>query len=357
MRHIYYIAIMAASLLASLPAMAQEENGNNQQRRSPQASRGERNDQKESDTPDLTVRAQDLNERLTQEIGNARWTRVIYRQLNLVDEQNAPLYYPTQSINGQRNLFSTIFQLLSENKIKAYEYLDGYEEFTDEHLVDFKEMLDRFHIYYEEVPGKRGEEPGFVINESDIPSADVRSLYVKEAWYFDQNNSMFDVKILAICPILTSVGDMGETTMPMFWLPYENIRPYISNAYIMTSNINNAMTFTMDDYFRRRMFKGDIIKTQNLLNQPLQAYCPTPDSLKKEQERIENQLVAFEKALWFQPDTTAQAADKEETKKSKKSSRKSKDESIKQEEAPKTKTVKAPKPERSSTPVRSVRRR
>ena len=117
------------------------------------------------------------------------------------------------------------------------------------------------------------------------------------------------------------------------------------------------MTFTMDDYFRRRMFKGDIIKTQNLLNQPLQAYCPTPDSLKKEQERIENQLVAFEKALWFQPDTTAQAADKEETKKSKKSSRKSKDEGVKQEEAPKAKTVKAPKPERSSTPVRSVRRR
>ena len=302
MKHIYYIAIMAASLLAALPAMAQEENGNNQQRRSPQASRGERNEPKESDTPDLTVRAQDLNERLTQEIGNARWTRVIYRQLNLVDEQNAPLYYPTQSINGQRNLFSTIFQLLGENKIKAYEYLDGYEEFTDEHLVNFKEMLDRFHIYYEEVPGKRGEEPGFVINESDIPSADVRSLYVKEAWYFDQNNSMFDVKILAICPILTSVGDMGETTMPMFWLPYENIRPY-------------------------------------------------------EQERIENQLVAFEKALWFQPDTTAQAADKEETKKSKKSSRKSKDEGVKQEEAPKTKTVKAPKPERSSTPVRSVRRR
>ena len=49
--------------------------------------------------------------------------------------------------------------------------------------------------------------------------------------------------------------------MPMFWLPYENIRPYISNSYIMTSNMNKAMTFTMDDYFRRRMFEGDIIKT------------------------------------------------------------------------------------------------
>ena len=60
----------------------------------------------------------------------------------------------------------------------------------------------------------------------------------------------------------------------------------------------------MDDYFRRRMFDGDIIKTQNLMNQPLQAYCPTPDSLKKEQDRIEKQLVSFEDSLWMKPDTT-----------------------------------------------------
>ena len=133
--------------------------------------------------------------------------------------------------------------------------------------------------------------------------------YIKEAWYFDQNNSVFDVKTLAICPILTIVDDMGQNTMPMFWIPYENLRPYINTAYIMTSNINNAMTFTLDDYFRRRMFQGDIFKTQNLMNQPLQAYCPTPDSMKREQERIENQLITFEKSLYLQPDTAQLAAD------------------------------------------------
>ena len=69
------------------------------------------------------------------------------------------------------------------------------------------------------------------------------------------------------------------------------------------------MTFTLDDYFRRRMFQGDIFKTQNLMNQPLQAYCPTPDSMKREQERIENQLITFEKSLYLQPDTAQLAAD------------------------------------------------
>ena len=363
MRHLYYIALWAAALLMAAPLQAQEEESETttqqQRRRSPQASRGAREEKKETGLPELTVRAQDLNERLTQEIGNARWTRVIYRQLDLMKEENAPLYYPTRPMNGQMNLFSTIFQLLGEGKVKAYEYLDGYEEFTDDRLIKFKDLLDRFYILYEEVPGRRGEEPTFVINESDIPSADVRSYYVKEAWYFDQNNSMFDVKILAICPILTSVGDMGETTMPMFWLPYENIRPYINTAYIMTSNLNNAMTFTLDDYFRRRMFEGDIIKTQNLMNQPLQAYCPTPDSLKNEQARIEKQLTGFEEALWYKPDSTPLAGDSKEAKKAAKRAAKEREKAEKQSSASKKETTvktKAPKAQKSA-PVRTVRRR
>ena len=144
--------------------------------------------------------------------------------------------------------------------------------------------------------------------------------------------------------------------MPMFWLPYENIRPYISNSYIMTSNMNNAMTFTMDDYFRRRMFEGDIIKTQNLMNLPLQAYCPTPDSLKNEQARIEGQLTGFEKSLWYQPDTTLVAVDSKAAKKAAKRSAR-KDKGSTQEAAPeKAAKVKAPKAEKSA-PVRRVRRR
>ncbi len=362
MKYFYYIAAIAATLLIVVPAWAQEENNNNVEqpvRRGPESRRGERNpDKKETGIPELTVRAQEMNERMTQQIGNARWMRIIYRQIDLTKEPNAPLYYPVQPINGQMNLFSTIFQLISENKVAAYEYLDGYEDFSDERKVVMKDMLDRFHIFYEEIPGKENEPTAFVVNESDIPSADVKSYYIKEAYYFDQNNSVFDIKTLAICPILTSNGDIGETTMGMFWIPYESLRPYINTSYIMTSNTNNAMTFTMDDYFRRRMFQGDIIKTQNLMNQPLQAYCPTPDSLKKEQERIENQLAAFEKSLYLQPDTTQVAADNNSTKArpAAVSARGRKTSSAKE---PKAAKVKAPKAQKSSSAsgVRSIRNR
>lgn len=359
MKRFYYILAVACSLfLSNVSLQAQEEAESadgQQQRRTPQASRGERaNDKKDTGTADLTVRAQDMNERLTQEVGNARWMRVIYRQIDLTKEKNAPLYYPVTPMNGQMNLFSIIFNLVVEGKIEAYQYEDGYEDFSEGNRIDLKKALDSFGIYYEEITGKGSEGGTFVVNESDIPSESVRSYYVKEAWYFDQNNSVFDVKTLAVCPIMTSAGDVGELTMPMFWIPYENIRPYVSTAFIMTSSINNAMTFTIDDYFRRRMFEGDIIKTQNLLNQPLQAYCPTPDSLKREQENIEAQLAAFEKSLWMQPDTTQVAATGgKETKKAKTVSTRSSKTSLAKEKTVKTKTPKAEK----SAPVRSVRRR
>ena len=357
MNRFHYIVSLSTALLTIMPVGAQEDDTANQQnrRRTPVASRGERQQaEAEDNMPELTIRAQDLNERMGQDVSNARWMRVIYRQVDLTKEKNAPLYYPTQPMNGQMNLFSTIFQLICEDKLTVYEYLDGYEDFSDAHKVALKDMLDRFHIFYEEVPGKGNQPASFIVNESDVPSADVRSYYIKEAWYFDQQNSVFDVKTLAICPILTDNGDIGETTMGMFWIPYESLRPYIRNTYIMTSNTNNVMTFTYDDYFRRRMFEGDIIKTQNLLNQPLQAYCPTPDSLKKEQQKIENQLASFEKSLWLQPDTTqALAADSKEAKKAAKASARAA--KTKEKEA-KVKAPKAAKPAKT-TPTRSVRRR
>ncbi|MDR1455811.1 MAG: gliding motility protein GldN [Tannerella sp.] len=358
MKRFCFLLIWVGAILATVVAQAQEE------RRAPRAGRGsERSRQaneNNSGLPELTVRAQNMNQLLTQDVGNARWMRVIYRQLNMLNEKNAPLYYPVAPMNGMMNLFTTIFQLAGDGKLPVYQYLDGYEIFDDAHRTNFKDVLDRFEILYETVPGNAQER--FVINESDVPSEEVKSFYVKEAWYFDQNNSVYDVKILAICPIITRMMDIGDQTTPMFWVPYEEIRPYVANNYIMTSNVNNAKTFTVDDYFRRRMFEGEIIKTENLLNLPLQAYCPTPDSLALEREKIENELLAFEKALWYQPDTTAQVAStgkkasgrsarKSDAKSNAKSGKKAKEKAKEKEK----KSTAAPKAEKSA-PTRSVRR-
>ena len=359
MRRFYYIGI----IILTLNIFTQAQNNAQQVR----VSRGGDNNRTQTDNNQsglsgLSVRAQNMNEQLTQEIGDARWMRVITRELDLTQDKNAPLYFPVQELNGMKNLFTNMFQLASEGKINVYKYLMDYESFEDDNILPFKEMLDNFGIYHEEIPASGGRPARYVITASDIPSQEVRSLYIKEAWYFDQNNSVYDVKILAICPIAYMITEMGDQRQPMFWAKYEDVRPYVKGNYIMTSNINNAKTFTVDDFFRRRMYDGEIIMTENMMNLAMQQLYPDPDTLKIEQQRIEDQLVAFNDSLWIKPDTT-QVLSKKDAKAAKKASSSkssgvsSDNKSVKKESAtkqkqPKVKQEKAAK----SAPARSIRR-
>ena len=305
----------------------------------------------------LSVRAQILNEQLTRDVGNARWMRIILRELDLTKEKNSPLYYPLQELNGSFNLFMTLFQLLSEGKIKVYEYLPDNDALDESNVLSYKDLLKKFEIFYDSIPiNGPAIAYRYIVNASDIPSQEVKALYVKEAWYFDQHNSLYDVKTIALCPIAYMNFNMGDDQrMPMFWVKYEDVQPYIKNTYIMTSNLNNARTFTFDDYFRRRMFDGEIVKTENLMNLALMEYCPTPDSLKMEQERIENQLLSFNETLWIKPDTTV-VLTKKEAKKASSSRSSSSTPAASKEKAPKQ--PKAPPAEKAtkSAPTRSIRR-
>ena len=323
-----------------------------------------RNAQQQTDanagSTELSVRAQAMNEQLTQEIGNARWVRNILRELDLTKEKNAPLYYPVQEMNGMKNLFTTLFHLVNEGKINVYKYQTDYESFEDDNLITFKEMLDNFDIYYDEIPAGGGRPARYVVNASDIPLVD--KIFIKEAWYFNQSNSMYDVKTLAICPIANRYMNSGEVfPQPVFWVKYEDIRPYIVNSRIMTSNINNAKIYTMDDFFRRRMYDGEIIQTENLMNLPLAALFDTDEEVLAEQQRIEEQLRSFNDSLWIKPDTTAVILSKKEARKNtstrSSSSVSTPKEKTSQEKAPKQQPVKTEKAAASkSAPTRSIRR-
>ena len=354
MKRFFFILILNGCLMGVVTLQAQTE------RRTPQMTRGaeqsRQTNNQQSGLSQLSVRAQNMNELMNQDIGNARWLRIIYRELDMLKEKNAPLYYPTTPVRGEGNLFSTIFRLAVEGLIPIYENpFSGNPVFDDDHILDIKRgLLDPYEIMYETVRGQAGES--YIINENDIPSALVKSFYVKEAVYFDQNNSLYDVKILALCPLVDMYSDFGDQKSAMFWVLYEDIRPYVSNRPIMISNINNARTYTIDDYFRRRMYDGEIYMAENLMNLPISAYSETPEAILIEQERIEGELVAFEKALWFQPDSTLLTPP---TKKTARAATRST--TVKQPKAPKQPKTSTPKTSSassgsSSSSSRSIRR-
>jgi hypothetical protein len=81
-------------------------------------------------------------------------------------------------------------------------------------------------------------------------------------------------------------------------MKYDDLAPFLTRQTIMTSNLNNASVMSADDYFTRNLYKGDIYKTNNMLGQTLAQYCPTDSAMKKEQLRIEAELLAFEKNVY-----------------------------------------------------------
>lgn len=244
---------------------------------------------------DTNVRIEQQNRHSEESIQNAKWSRIIYRYLDLTKEANAPLYYPVTPVDGRISLFTMLFNLLQEETTPAYEYLDGREEFTEEYRIDFQELLDRFGIYYETAEGR------IVVNDADLPGNEIEGYFVKEAYYFDTGSSSFKVRPIAICPVLQRRDDYGATPRyPLFWIPYDEIAPYARRIPVMSSSLNNSMSGSVDDFFRMRKYDGEIYKAQNPRNLAISQYTSTPEEMKAEQERIEQELVNFEKNLWMQ---------------------------------------------------------
>ncbi len=50
------------------------------------------------------------------------WKRDIYRQLDLMKDKNAPMYYPVEPIGKQVNLFTYVFRLIQTGRVTAYTY-------------------------------------------------------------------------------------------------------------------------------------------------------------------------------------------------------------------------------------------
>jgi gliding motility associated protien GldN len=263
----------------------------------PEARRqAQRKAQNKSNANNMTTRAQIMFPTAASMDEDVVWRRDIYRELDLNEDANAPLYYPVEPLGSQVNLFTYIFKLMMQGRIKAYQYkLDGNESFNADDVVKPKTFLDNYHIYYEKDAQGRTH-----LDNSDIPSKEVKSYYIKETTYYDQHTATFHTKVLALCPIMTRDDDFGDggNKYPLFWVKYDDLAPFLSKQQIMTSNLNNAATMSIDDYFLRNQYKGKIYKTNNMLGKTLAQYCSSDSAMSKEQKKIEAELAAFEKNLW-----------------------------------------------------------
>jgi gliding motility associated protien GldN len=333
MKPFYYIILLLLACTFAQDALSQTQTP--QRRQTPR----QRTEAAKDNLPSLSTRAAAKNEDQYKNIDNMIWIREVYRWIDLRNENNSPLYFPEQAIGDRMNLFTLIFKLVAQDKVNGYTYLDGREIFTDNYKVKFNDILTNLGIQY--TTQRSGDQTIYVFDDNDIPSSEVLMYNIKEAYYFDQATGMFNSKVLAICPMILRQEDDYSEPEPtaLFWLQYEDIRPYISRAFIMTSNINNALTYTMDDFFNKKMYEGNIVKTTNMMNRSLiQEVGNDPEKLKTAQDSIESQLKFFEENLWVPKDTTTVTVNKKDSNKKSSEKKESKPKEQKIETGP-TKSV------------------
>lgn len=256
---------------------------------------------KKSNANNMTTRAQISFPTEAKMAEDLVWRRDVYRELDLNDDANAGLYYPTEPVGTQMNLFTYLFKLIMAGPrhggIAAYSYdvNSGNERFDESLRIQPLKFLDDYHIFYE-----RGDR-GVHIDDSDIPSAEVKGYFIKESAYFDQVSATFHTKVQAICPVMYREDDFGDgvTKYPLFWVKYDDLAPFLSKQTIMTSNLNNAATMSLDDYFTTNAYRGKIYKTTNMLGKTLaQVAGGDTAKLSREQSRIEKEIERFEQNVW-----------------------------------------------------------
>ena len=136
------------------------------------------------------------------------------------------------------------------------------------------------------------------IVKDELNWEDVKRIRIKEQWFFDENTSTLQVRILGIAPLIDVRDENGNFRYekPLFWVYYPEVRPVLARKKVFNS-LNDAALTSWDDLFERRFFASYIFKQSNVRDERLQSVYSGVDLLL-EADKIKQEIFNFEHDLW-----------------------------------------------------------
>lgn len=229
------------------------------------------------------------------------WYRRVWREIDLREKINLPLYYPTEPINDRRSLFDVIKSgIIDDGSITAYDV--GPTAQDDE----FKKPLLPSEVKALLTKTDTTQSPDLfvdgqmntVITTTEVTSDKIKKYVLKEDWIFDRQRSVMDIRIIGICPKLEVIGDQGEVRgyRPLFWLYFPELR-YVLVNWDVFNRENDAERRSFDHIFWTREFNSTITKVSNVYDRNISQYKTGIDALLQGEE-IKEDLFNFEHDLW-----------------------------------------------------------
>jgi len=221
------------------------------------------------------------------------WAKRIWREMDLKEKINFPLYYPITPIADRKSLFDIIKEGIEEGTITAYDDDEFKISLTKAEAKNKMGGYETIELY-DEYGEVYGTDSTFV----EIESQDIMMYRLKEDWFFDRERSVMDVRIIGIAPVKQLINDDGTVRgySPLFWIYFPQAR-YVFVNYEAFNPHNDAERRTFDDIFWKRMFSSYIRQESNVYDRMILDYKQGMDILL-EGEKIKEVITNYEHDLW-----------------------------------------------------------
>lgn len=251
------------------------------------------------------------------------WSRIVYRVIDLRDKQNFQLYFPTRPNDEYKSLFRVMLDAVSSKGSKPLTAYSRSEReikplFQDEFVLQGQSLSNVFALAFDDSttvkvdPEKNIVKFDSVLNQASIDVTYyqdyVRNQYkflLQEIVFFDKHTSRLYTKTMAIAPLYGASPYNKEKVDSwkyfqqsiLCWFVFDELRPFLAKQYVIP-NGNETQRLTFDEFFAQKLYSSYILGDGNMLNRMLLQYVQDPDKLRKEQKRIETEILNAEQDLW-----------------------------------------------------------
>lgn len=264
------------------------------------------------------------------------WARVVYRVIDMRVKQNYQLYTPVVADDPlYASLFRTMLRAIEGGAPiykKSSQGSDVRPYFNDSTKVEKSLIPSLFqnHITQDELDRMSDEEKQDAtvlkydqatdtITFNNFPyknyAKNVLKFVIQEVVFFDRHYSRLFTKTVAIAPLCAgNLWDLPANATVMqsvykqilFWMPFEKLRPYLAVQPVTPLGNDKEGNMCYDEFFDKKLYSsyllGDNNQYSRMVPELADAYKDDIQryykEIRKEQQRIEAELLMTEQNLW-----------------------------------------------------------